>query len=134
MGDNLMSEINVDTIKNAAGTREFFPCTAWVNFNGTLAAGDMIRGSGNVSSITDNGTGNYTINFATAMTNADYSLVGGGGIIVAGGTGQSLHLVAKMISAGVYDLKTVNGITLYALTPAFVLTDNTDFHVQIFGN
>ena len=131
MGDNLMSEINVDTIKNAAGTREYFPCTAWVNFNGTGTV--AIRDSGNVSSITDNGTGDYTVNFVTPMMNADYSLVGGGGVVVTGGTGQSLHLMAKMISAGVYDLKTVNGITLYALTPIFTLADNTDLHVQIFG-
>ena len=69
-----MSEINVDTIKDAAGLREFFPCTAWVNFNGTGTV--AIRDSGNVSSITDNGTGNYTINFVTAMDDGDYSVSG----------------------------------------------------------
>jgi hypothetical protein len=45
---------------------------AWVNFNGTGTV--AIRASGNVSSITDNGTGDYTINFATAMPDADYSV------------------------------------------------------------
>ena len=46
---------------------------AWVNFNGqgTVA----IRASGNVSSITDNGTGSYTINFATAMPDTNYTMV-----------------------------------------------------------
>jgi len=43
---------------------------AWVNFNGTGTV--AIRASGNVSSITDNGTGNYTVNFTTAMPDADY--------------------------------------------------------------
>ncbi|CAB4133974.1 hypothetical protein UFOVP267_1, partial [uncultured Caudovirales phage] len=47
---------------------------AWVNFNGTGTV--AIRASGNVTSITDNGTGNYTVNFTTAMTDANYSAVG----------------------------------------------------------
>jgi len=48
---------------------------AWVNFNGqgTVA----IRDSFNVSSITDNGTGDYTVNFTTAMPNANYAVSGG---------------------------------------------------------
>jgi hypothetical protein len=49
-----------------------YSCRAWVNFNGTGTV--AIRGSGNVTSITDNGTGNYTVNFTTAMTDANYSL------------------------------------------------------------
>lgn len=47
-----------------------FLCKAWVNFNGTGAV--SIRASGNVSSITDNGTGDYTVNFTTAMPDANY--------------------------------------------------------------
>ena len=46
-------------------------CRAWVNFNGTGTV--AIRASFNVSSITDNGTGDYTANFTTAMTDASYS-------------------------------------------------------------
>jgi hypothetical protein len=46
---------------------------AWVNFNGTGTV--AIRASYNVSSITDNGTGDYTVNFTTAMPDANYSLV-----------------------------------------------------------
>jgi hypothetical protein len=50
-----------------------YGCRAWVNFDGqgTVA----IRASGNVSSITDNGTGDYTINFTTAMPDANYASV-----------------------------------------------------------
>jgi len=44
---------------------------AWVNFNGTGVV--AIRASYNVSSITDNGTGNYTVNFTTAMPDANYA-------------------------------------------------------------
>jgi hypothetical protein len=50
-----------------------YGCRAWVNFNGTGTV--AIRASGNVSSITDNGTGDYTVNFTTAMPDANYSPV-----------------------------------------------------------
>ena len=51
-----------------------FGCRAWVNFNGTGTV--AIRASGNVSSITDNGTGDYTVNFTTAMPDANYCTAG----------------------------------------------------------
>jgi hypothetical protein len=49
-----------------------YACRAWVNFNGTGTP--AIVGSGNVSSITDNSAGNYTINFTTAMPDANYAV------------------------------------------------------------
>ena len=52
-------------------------CRAWVNFNGTGTV--AIRASFNVSSITDNGTGDYTVNFTTAMPDVNYSIVGSSG-------------------------------------------------------
>jgi hypothetical protein len=54
---------------------EQFGCRAWVNFNGTTNTGGFctIRASGNVSSVADNGTGNYTVNFSTAMPDVNYS-------------------------------------------------------------
>jgi hypothetical protein len=72
-----MSTLKVDTWENAAGTRTYAPVHTWVNFNGegTVA----IRDSLNVSSITDGGTGTYTVNFTTALSNANYtSLMSGG--------------------------------------------------------
>ena len=50
-----------------------YGCRAWVNFNGTGTV--AIRASGNVTSITDNGTGDYTVNFTTALPDADYAAV-----------------------------------------------------------
>jgi hypothetical protein len=47
-----------------------YGCRAWVNFNGTGTV--AIRASGNVTSITDNGVGDYTVNFTTAMPDANY--------------------------------------------------------------
>lgn len=59
---------------NANNAPPIYACRAWVNFNGTGTV--AIRESGNVSSITDNGTGDYTVNFTTAMPDANYSVSG----------------------------------------------------------
>jgi hypothetical protein len=59
------------TIQDSAGTTIGTFCRAWVNFNGTSTV--AIRASFNVSSITDNATGDYTVNFTTALTDANYS-------------------------------------------------------------
>lgn len=66
---------NIDSAQfvTVSGTAPIYPCRAWVNFNGTGTV--AIRGSGNVTSITDNGTGDYTVNFTTAMSDANYSAV-----------------------------------------------------------
>jgi hypothetical protein len=58
---------------NATGSAPIYACRAWVNFDGTGTP--AIRASGNVSSITDNGTGDYTVNFTTAMPDANYNVV-----------------------------------------------------------
>jgi hypothetical protein len=58
---------------NATGAPPLYACRAWVNFNGTNGS---IRASGNVSSVVRNGVGDYTINFATAMPDANYAVAG----------------------------------------------------------
>jgi hypothetical protein len=60
-----------------SGSAPIYGARAWVNFNGTGTV--AIRASGNVSSITDNGTGDYTVNFATAMQDANYAATFAGG-------------------------------------------------------
>ncbi len=75
MGDYLMSLIKANNITNTTGgiptvkSQQLIP-TAWVNFNGTGTV--AIRDSEGVSSITDNGTGDYIGNFAVAMANTNY--------------------------------------------------------------
>lgn len=68
-----MSTLRFNTWLNSAGTEEYYKCRAWVNFNGTGTV--AIRASGNVSSITDNGVGEYTVNFTTPMPDTNYSVV-----------------------------------------------------------
>ena len=62
--------INSAQFATVSGTAPIYPCRAWVNFNGTGTV--AIRASGNVSSITDQGTGNYLVNFTTAMPDVNY--------------------------------------------------------------
>jgi len=101
---------------NASGSAPVYACRAWVNFNGTGTV--AIRASGNVSSITDNGTGNYTVNFTTAMPDANYSAE-----VVAGDAGDtttvrlastftyntsSLRFVLRNPSATAFDVLFIN--------------------------
>lgn len=71
-----MSTIKVNTLEEAtAGGATYYTAKAWVNFNGTGTV--AIRADGNVSSITDNGTGNYTVNFDAAVESANYAETAG---------------------------------------------------------
>jgi hypothetical protein len=72
-----MSTLRVTTITNPSGGQPTIDglAKAWVNFNGTGTV--AIRASLNVSSITDNGTGDYTVNFTTAFSDANYAVAGG---------------------------------------------------------
>jgi hypothetical protein len=97
-----------------SGSAPLFAARAWVNFNGTGTV--AIRASGNVSSITDNGTGNYTVNFTNALPDANYSIAqtlfaqsssnDGGVAVIAWGTTPSttsFNMVTDQRSAGEYD-------------------------------
>ena len=94
-----MSTLRVTTLQNLSGT-EVYTAKAWVNFNGTGTV--AIRAAGNVSSITDNGTGDYTVNFTTAMADADYSCSGSAQQNTAGTRGDfyvGLHSTAQTTTA-----------------------------------
>lgn len=70
-----MSTLRVNTLQNAAGTGQpamSGAAKAWVNFNGTGTV--AIRAAFNVTSITDNGTGDYTVNFTNALEDANYAV------------------------------------------------------------
>jgi hypothetical protein len=67
-----MSNLKVNSIEPAnAGSEDYFLARAWVNFNGTGTV--AIRADGNVSSITDLGTGNYRVNQSSGQVDANYA-------------------------------------------------------------
>ena len=75
---------NAVTYAKIGTTEQGQLCKAWVNFNGTGTV--AIRASYNVSSITDNGTGDYTVNFTTALADANYAYEFSGGGAVSSGS------------------------------------------------
>jgi hypothetical protein len=72
-GNPTIANNGVTSVNTRTGAVTLFECRAWVNFDGTGTV--AIRAGGNVSSITDNGTGDYTVNFTTAMPDSNYSTV-----------------------------------------------------------
>lgn len=80
---------------NASGNAPLYAARAFVNFNGTGSV--PIRASGNVSSITDNGVGDYTVNFNAAMQDANYAVVFGTGSASAG-YGNTQNIVSMATS------------------------------------
>jgi hypothetical protein len=79
-----------------------YGCRAWVNFNGTGTP--AIRASGNVSSITDSGTGIYTVNFTTAMPDANYAALAWGTFAQA----ERCGLNGTNITSGDYQIRTAS--------------------------
>ena len=94
---------------------------AWVNFNGTGTV--AINGSYNVSSITDDGTGDYDINFSTALADTNYAVVGtvGGANIVHFKRDQT-------------ETRTTSKAGVYSLNGSHALTDGNHIEAIVFGN
>ncbi|MCI4436953.1 MAG: hypothetical protein JHC33_09125 [Ignisphaera sp.] len=104
---------------NVTGSAPMYACRAWVNFNGNGTV--AIRASGNVSSIVRNGIGDYTLNFATAMPDANYS-VNGISIWTAGNTSNAtvqlnnttaqtanaVRISVVVVNGGFADLASIN--------------------------
>lgn len=121
----------VKTALNATGTAPIYACRAWVNFNGTGTVD--IRASGNVSSITDNGVGDYTVNFTTAMPDANYvpaigrvgysnANCGNGGLVVAGSASGTFTP----------SIKTTTSIQLQNFINATAPGDGVDNNISFF--
>jgi hypothetical protein len=107
-----------------------YGCRAWVNFNGTGTV--AIRASGNVSSITDNGTGNYTVNFTTALADANYAVAFGVG---GGGTSLNASFVAGVLTStqyGVASNKTASAVQFTTGDYTATLRDLGEIYVSIF--
>jgi hypothetical protein len=81
-----------------------YGCRAWVNFNGTGTV--AIRASGNVSSITDNGTGNYTANFTIAMPDANFCAQVTSGDSTTGAGGQTSSVYSEAYATGTIQVRT----------------------------
>ena len=98
-----------------------YGCRAWVNFNGTGTV--AIRASGNVSSITDNGVGDYNVNFTTAMPDVNYSVFGMGML------NRRVQYASATFGTGVQSVGAVNILNTDSSTTA---TDDQCVNVCVF--
>jgi hypothetical protein len=112
---------NIKTALNASGDAPIFACRAWVNFNGTGTV--AIRASGNVSSITDNGTGDYTVNFTTTFPDSSFACVA-----TYGNTAAQPGSTRQVFWTG---SRTSSSVRLFGGTGA-TPNDETDAQVAIF--
>jgi hypothetical protein len=127
-GPTLANGLTIGTSPLAApsGSAPSYTCRAWVNFNGTTNVGGFctIRASGNVSSVADNGTGNYTVNFTTAMPDANYAVVASTGPAASSGNKQPDTTINLKSTTQVQMITTGAG--------SFSYTDNVLIDVAIF--
>ena len=122
-----MSTLKVATIQDTSGSNSSTPeqvaqgrAKAWVNFNGTGTV--AIRDSFNVSSITDNATGQYTVNFTTAMANANYAAAV-----------SAINLTDNAVPVGGRLAPTTTAFKV-AMTELTAFVDTTFVFVTIFGD
>jgi len=105
-GSLTISTLNNDTGVLATQNGMTGIAKAWVNFNSISGSSAVVRGSFNVSSVTFRGTGQYTINFTTAMPDVNYSLAGmicdesvGAGMMYLTGTTGSASTSSVQVNA-----------------------------------
>lgn len=82
-------------LSTASGSAPSYSTRAWVSFNGTGTI--AINASGNVTSLTDNAVGDYTVNFTTALPDANYALCGA---VNSNGASQGIALMIKSTAVG----------------------------------
>jgi len=112
---------NAVTFAKIGTTEQGQLCKAWVNFNGTGVV--AIRAQYNVSSITDNGTGDYTVNFTNALADANYSIAHTSGIR---NSNWGLHLRNENTAA------TASAYRWHNVNPSDVNSDNAVVCVTFF--
>lgn len=111
-------------IVNDSGSTEVGQfCRAWVNFNGTGTV--AIRDSFNVSSITDNNTGDYTVNFTNAMPNANYAVNYSGKVSDNTTREQQMYLPFSL---------TTSTVRLHSNNASATATDNALNFVSIYAD
>ena len=124
---DLASGITVDSLSTAPGSAPSYSARAWVNFNGTGTV--AINSSGNVSSITDNGVGVYTLNFATTMQDVNYSYSGSAADFTDGGLSDLMRVVTY---SGTSTNKTTSTLKIHTNYVDQQTIDCEDVNIVVF--
>ena len=135
-----MSTIKVNNLQNASGGSNSTPeeieqgrAKAWINFDGSGTV--SIRDSFNVSTLTDNGTGDYTFNFTSAMSNNDYAVVTNQRLDTSGGAPYILHTGNEHDDNTTTSARIVCGNgNQNAANTSGSFGDVSSIHVAIFGD
>ena len=109
-----MSTLRVDTVQSVAGVERFLS-HAWVNFNGTGVI--AIRQDGNVTSLTDGGNGVYTINFTSALADANHATVassnGARAVVATTGPASTTVNIECRIETGVLTDQSIVNVSVF---------------------
>lgn len=125
---DFLTPLKLRNALNANGNAPVYACRAWVNFNGTGVV--SVIASGNVSSVTDNGVGDYTLNFAIPMPNTNYS-ISSGSTEASDGTPAVLSL--RMTGGAAPLLKSISAVRISTRSPyTGILLDINNISVQVF--
>ena len=129
-----MSTLKTSNIQDTSGNNNSTPeeinqgrAKAWVNFDGTLASIGNGRDNYNVTSVTDNGTGDYTVNFTNAFANANYAVTGTSG-------GQSNTSNGAVYQLDQSTAKTTSACRIAILTSSGSLVDAPQIGMAFFGD
>ena len=120
----MSGNINFNGWLNDDGS-ENYKCRAWVNFDGTGTV--AILGSGNVSSITDHGTGDYTVNLTTAMVDVNYTTLASSSTY----SGAAQNYAFGPVNNNVYP-RTITTVRLRCESSSGAAADLPNFEVAIF--
>ena len=131
-GATTLGTTKVTAITDSAGSNSSTPAAiangtakAWVNFNGTGTV--AIRASFNVSSITDNGTGSYTVNFTTALSDANYCSV-----LTTSADGVAASYVYEANSGANRSSATTTTLLIQVVNNSAAAADRASISVAIF--
>ena len=135
-----MSTIKVTNLQDTSGTNsstseEIYQGRAkvWISFNGSGTV--EIRDDFNVSTLTDNGTGDYTITFTTALANNDYALVTNQRLDTNGGAPNIVHTGNEHDDNTTTSAKIVSGTgNQNAAGTSGSFADCKSVHVVVFGD
>lgn len=129
-----MSTLKTNTLQNVAASKSIAvsdlvdgAAKAWVNFNGTGTV--AINKAFNVSSITDNGVGDYTLNFTTLITDANYSVAG---VVNGTTTSGAVVLIHSAGAASAPTTKTTSALRIYTGNTSGT-SDFTNISVLVFN-
>lgn len=111
---------------NASGNAPIFAFRAWINFNG-ISTPPAIKGSGNISSVTDNGLGDYTINFTTPMPDTNYGI-----LATTSGSKSITATIAVSADGGAPILKTTSAVRI-RVGGTEALVDQADITIGVIA-